>query len=118
MIARIDTCGKEGLMRRIAVVASAVAALFVALPGVTTAAPANNVLPVQLTCGGETFDLVVPANGRASAGLHVGSTSVAVLMGVEGEFIVPGFSEDDLTRCTAVLPGESFTALVLITPRS
>jgi hypothetical protein len=42
---------------------------------------------------------------------------VAVLLGVDGH-LNPGFSEDDLTTCTAVLPdGESFTAHVLITPR-
>jgi hypothetical protein len=64
-----------------------------------------------------TLALVAPANGQSAAGLFVGSTSVGVLMGVN-DFIVRGFTEEDLTRCTALLPsGESFTAWVLITPR-
>ena len=99
-------------MKRFGVVASVIAALVVVLPGIGAARPTTNVLPVELTCGGETFDLVVPANGRSSAGLYVSSTSVALLMGVGGQFIVPGFSEEDLTTCTAVLPGESFTVPV------
>jgi hypothetical protein len=105
-------------MRRFAVVASALVTLFLALPGISAADPTKNVLPVELTCSGETFNLVSPANGRAFAGLFADSTSVAVLMGVDGNFI-PGFSEDDLTACTAVLPsGDTFAAWVLITPRS
>ena len=73
--------------------------------------------PLQLTCGGETLALVAPANGRSTAGLFVGSTSVGVLLGVD-EFIIPGFTEEDLTQCTALLPsGETFTAWVLVTPR-
>lgn len=104
-------------MRRFGVVASVLAALFVALPGIAAADPTTNVLPVKLTCGGETFDIVAPGAGTSFAGLFVNSTSVAVLMGVDGH-LNPGFSEDDLTTCTAVLPdGESFTAHVLITPR-
>jgi hypothetical protein len=96
---------------------TAVAALFVALPGGAAAAPKTNVLPVDLTCGNDSFDLVVPAGGQASAGLFEGSTSVAVLVGVNGEF-VPGFSEANTTMCTAAFPnGESITAFVLITPR-
>ena len=104
-------------MRALTVAASAFA-LFVAVPGVAAADPTTGILPVQLTCGAETFNVVVPAGGRASPGLYTGSTSVAVLKGVEGQFIVPGFSANDLTRCTASFPdGSSFTALVLITPR-
>ena len=102
-------------MRKFALAASLVAAFLVAAPA-ASADPKANVLPVQLTCGSQTFNLVVPANGQSSAGLFVNSTSVAVLMGVN-DFIVPGFTADDLTECTAVLPGESFTAYVLITPR-
>jgi hypothetical protein len=105
-------------MRRFAVVASVLAALFVVLPGIAAADPTKNVLPVELTCGGETFNIVAPARGRASAALFVSSTSVAVLQGVNGD-LTPGFSEDDLTTCAAVLPdGSSFIAHVLITPRS
>jgi hypothetical protein len=105
-------------MRKLAVVASVLATLFLALPGIAAADPTkNNVLPVELTCSGETFSLVSPANGRSFAALFADSTSVAVLMGVEGNFI-PGFTEDDLTACTAVLPdGTTFAAWVLITPR-
>lgn len=88
-----------------------------ALPGIAAGQPTKNVLPVELTCGGETFDIVAPGGGHSAAGLFVGSTSVAVLMGIDGQ-LIPGFSEDDLTTCTAVLPGgESFTAHVLIMPR-
>ena len=105
-------------MRALIVAASAVA-LFVAVPGVAAAEPTKSILPVQLTCGGQTFDVVVPASGQAAPGLYLGSTSVAVLKGIEGQFIVPGFSESELTRCTAVFPdGSTFTVLVLITPRS
>jgi hypothetical protein len=103
-------------MRKVALAASLVAAFLLAAP-VASADPKSNVLPVQLMCGGETFNLVVPANGRSAAGLYVNSTSVAVLMGVD-DFIVPGFSADDLTECTAVFTGGSFTAFVLITPRA
>lgn len=104
-------------MKRLGVVASVLAGVFVALPGVAAADPTKNVLPVELVCGGETFDLVAPGAGNSAAGLFAGSTSVGVLQGVDGN-LVPGFSEDDLTTCTAVLPGgESFTAHVLITPR-
>jgi hypothetical protein len=105
-------------MKRVGAALSVAAALFLALPAIGAARPTTNVLPVELICGGQTFDLVVPAGGQSSAGLFVSSTSVAVLMGVGGQFIVPGFTEEDLTRCTAVLPGESFIAFVLITPRS
>lgn len=98
--------------------ASVLAAAFVALPGMAAADPTTNVLPVELTCGGETFSIVSPAHGRSTAGLYTNSTSVALLMGVEGNF-VPGFSEEDLTACTAVLPGgDTFAAWVLITPRN
>jgi hypothetical protein len=94
-----------------------VAVLLVALPGTAAADPTKNVLPVELTCGGETFNIVAPGGGTAFVALFVNSTSVAVLQGVNGN-LMPGFSEDDLTTCTAVLPGgESFTAHVLITPR-
>lgn len=104
-------------MRALLVAASAVA-LFVAVPGVGAAEPTKSILPVQLTCGGKTFDVVVPARGGAVAGLVRGSTSVAVLKGFEGEFIVPGFSESELTRCTALFPdGSSAVIFVLLTPR-
>jgi hypothetical protein len=117
MIRLLLTAAREDGMRRFAVAASLAATLFVAVPGIASADPTKNVLPVQLTCGGETFSLVSPANGRPFAALYVGSTSVSVLMGVEGNFI-PGFSEDDLTQCTAVLPdGTTFTAWVINTPR-
>jgi hypothetical protein len=113
-----QSCGKEGSMRRAAAMATVVATVFLALPGLGAADPKHNVLPVQLTCGGETLALVAPASGQSTAGLFVGSTSVGVLMGVD-EFIIPGFTEEDLTQCTARLPsGESFTAWVLITPRA
>ena len=103
-------------MRKVALAASLAAAFLVAAPA-ASADPKSNVLPVQLTCGGQTFNVVAPANGQSAAGLFVSSTSVAVLMGVD-DFIVPGFSADDLTECTAVFPGGSFTAYVLITPRA
>ena len=104
-------------MRALIAAASAVA-LFVAVPGVGAAEPTKSILPVQLTCGGKTFDVVVPAGGRGAAGLASGSTSVAVLKGFEGEFIVPGFTESELTRCTAVFPdGSSSVIFVLLTPR-
>jgi hypothetical protein len=116
MIRRLPAA-KEEQMRRFGVVASVLAALFVALPGIAAAEPTKNVLPVELTCGGETFNIVAPGGGTSSAALFVNSRSVAVLQGVNG-VLTPGFSEDDLTTCTAVLPdGESFTAHVLITPR-
>lgn len=100
------------------IVAASVFALLVAVPGTAVADPATNVLPVQLTCGGETFDVVVPAQGGGRPGLFAGSTSVAVLMGIDGQIFAPGFSADDLTTCTATFPdGTSFTAHVLITPR-
>jgi hypothetical protein len=107
-------------MRRIGVVASVLAALFVALPGIGAAQrPTNNVLPVELRCGGETFYIVAPGGGESFAGLFLSSRSVAVLKGFEGQFLVPGFSEDELTTCTAIFPdGSSLTAFVLITPRS
>ncbi|HSL63526.1 MAG TPA: hypothetical protein VK874_02615 [Gaiellaceae bacterium] len=105
-------------MVRALIVAATAVALLVALPATALADPSTNVLPVQLTCGGETFDVVVPASGRGAPGLYVGSTSVAVLKGVEGQFLVAGFSPDELTACTATFPdGSSFVALVLITPR-
>jgi hypothetical protein len=103
-------------MRKVALATSLVAAFFVAAPA-ASADPTSNVLPVQLTCGSQTFNIVAPANGRSSAGLYVNSTSVAVLMGVD-DFLVPGFTADDLTECTAVFSGGSFTAFVLITPRA
>lgn len=104
-------------MRALALAAVA-AALFVLVPGVAAADPATNVLPVELTCGADVFDLVVPANGRAAPGLFRNSTSVAVLKGVEGVFMTPGFTEDKLTRCTAEFPdGVTITVFVLITPR-
>jgi hypothetical protein len=62
-------------MRKLVLGTSLVAALLVAAP-TATAALTTNVLPVQRTCGGQTFDIVVPANGRSSAGLFATSTSV------------------------------------------
>jgi hypothetical protein len=104
-------------MRKLALIASVAAALLMALPGVAAADPAKNVLPVELTCAGETFDLVSPAGGRAFSALFAGSTSVAILVGVNGDFI-RGFNEANTTTCTAVLPdGTSFTAHTIITPR-
>ena len=104
-------------MRQAFVVATVVAALFMVMSGGAAAQPKTNILPVALTCGNDTFHLVVPAGGRSSAGLFEDSTSVAVLVGVDGQF-VPGFSEANTTMCTASFPnGESITAFVLITPR-
>jgi hypothetical protein len=104
-------------MRKALVVASVVGAAFASSSGAAAGQPNTNVLPVDLTCGSQSFDLVVPAGGRASAGLFENSTSVAVLVGVNGEF-VPGFDATNSTMCTASFRnGESITAFVLITPR-
>ena len=105
------------MVRKAFLVASIVSASFLASSGVAAGQPETNILPVDLTCGSDSFDLVVPAGGQSAAGLFENSTSVAVLVGVNGEF-VPGFSEANTTMCTASFPnGESITAFVLITPR-
>jgi hypothetical protein len=104
-------------MRKSGVLVVVALACVLALPAVSAADPTTQVLPVELTCGTQTFNLVVPAGGQASAGLFVNSRSVAVLMGVNGEF-VPGFNEENTTTCTATFPnGESLTANVIFTPR-
>jgi hypothetical protein len=104
-------------VRKALFVASIVGASILSTSGVAVGQPTTNILPVDLTCGSQSFDLVVPAGGRSSAGLFENSTSVAVLVGVNGEF-VPGFSGANSTMCTASFPnGESITAFVLITPR-
>jgi hypothetical protein len=112
-----STAAKEDQMQKALLVASVVGASLFAGAGVAAGQPKTNILPVDLTCGSDSFDLVVPAGGQSAAGLFENSTSVAVLVGVNGEF-VPGFSEANTTMCTASFPnGESITAFVFITPR-
>jgi hypothetical protein len=115
---RLGSYERGGSSVRALIVAASAVALFVALPSVAAGEPNRNILPLELTCGGETFDVVVPASGGGRPALFLGSTSVAVLQGIEGVFLTPGFDESELTTCTARFPdGSTITVFVLITPR-
>jgi hypothetical protein len=81
---------------------------------------------LHLDCeGGQEFDILVPV-GASFAALVEGSSGVAVLKGIDEdfdgtpEFLVPGFSVDELTACITTIEGETepiFISYGFITPR-
>jgi hypothetical protein len=110
---------------RKAITLSAVALFTVVFSATASAEPKGpGSFTIHLDCeGGAEFDILVPV-GASFAALVEGSNSVAVLKGVDAdfdgtpEFLVPGFSVDDLTACTAFVGGQPlFVGYTLFTPR-
>jgi hypothetical protein len=116
-------------MKRLLAAAGAALALVAASGGWASADPvANpNTLILHETCSnGQTYTLVTPASGRAVLDLnsrHVQITRQLTVVDPLGELggsftvpLQPGFSLDQLVRCTGTVEGTSvtFTAYVQI----
>jgi hypothetical protein len=104
---------KEVVLVRRTLIILAMALFTLALSGPASAQPKGpGSFTFHLECeNGAEFDILVPV-GQSFAALVQGSNSVAVLKGVDEdfdgtpEFLVPGFSLDDLTACTVFEAGE------------
>jgi hypothetical protein len=112
---------EAGLKRLLATVVLALASVAAIGVGSAAADPVKNPNAIvdELTCDGETFDVVLP--GFQVVGNDLDSTRVGVLLGFidpDGNvnYFVRGFDPSELTACTAPgLPG--WTIYVLLTPR-
>jgi hypothetical protein len=115
-------------MRKTILLILAVALFTVTLSAAASAEPKGpGAFTAHLDCeGGTELDILVPV-GASFAALVQGSNGVAVLKGIDAdfdgtpEFLVPGFSVEDLTACITTLEGETepaFVAYTLLTPRA
>ena len=113
------------MRRRLAILLGALT-LAVAAAASAAADPSNGAFVIDLACNGESLTVVSIGQAHNAAFQVVGSTSVAVLVGLtaydtEGnlviQFLKPGHQHQQLTTCDFVGPGSGFgTAVILFTP--